>query len=129
MGPSLGALAMLQAQRAWPGTFAALFLQSGSFFVPRFDRHESRFARYPRIVRFVRQVLRTTSYRDVVPVTLTCGRAEENVHNNRLMAMSLARQGYAAQLHEVPGLHDFDAWRDAFNPHLARLLASLWSPR
>jgi enterochelin esterase family protein len=120
---------MLQAQRAWPGTFAALFLQSGSFFVPRFDRHESRFARYPRIVRFVRQVLRTTSYRDVVPVTLTCGRAEENVHNNRLMATSLARQGYAAQLHEVPGLHDFDAWRDAFNPHLARLLVSLWSPR
>jgi enterochelin esterase family protein len=45
------------------------------------------------------------------------------------MATSLARQGYAAQLHEVPGLHDFDAWRDAFNPHLARLLASLWSPR
>ena len=58
MGASLGALAMLQAQRTWPGTFAGLFLQSGSFFVPRFDRQESGFPRYRRIVRFVRGVLR-----------------------------------------------------------------------
>ena len=28
------ALAMLQAQRTWPGAFGGLFLQSGSFFVP-----------------------------------------------------------------------------------------------
>ena len=51
MGASLGALAMLQAQRTWPGTFAGLFLQSGSFFVPRFDRQESGFPRYGRITR------------------------------------------------------------------------------
>ena len=126
MGPSLGALAMLQAQRAWPRTFAGLFLQSGSFFVPRFDRHESQFARYPRIVRFVRGVLQTRSHADPVPVTLTCGAKEENVHNNRLVASSLAAQGYAAQLHELPGMHDFSAWRDAFDPHLTRLLARLW---
>lgn len=129
MGPSLGALAMLQAQRAWPGTFAGLFLQSGSFFVPRFDRHESRFARYPRVVRFVRGVLRTRSHSDPVPVTLTCGAEEENVHNNRLMASSLVSQGYAAQLYEVPGAHDFDAWHDAFDPHLTRLLTRVWATR
>ena len=41
-----------------PGVFAGLFLQSASFFVPRFDRHESGFPRYARIVRFVRGVLR-----------------------------------------------------------------------
>ena len=41
MGASLGALAMLVTQRRAPGTFAGLFLQSGSFFMPRFDRHES----------------------------------------------------------------------------------------
>ena len=45
MGASLGGLAMLQAQRSWPGVFAGLFLQSGSFFVPRFDRQESGFSR------------------------------------------------------------------------------------
>ena len=129
MGPSLGALAMLQAHRAWPGTFAGLFLQSGSFFVPRFDRHESGFARYARIVRFVRGVLRVASYAAPVPVSLTCGAKEENVHNNRLMASSLAAQGYGSQLQEVAGLHDFTGWRDAFDPHLTRLLARLWSPR
>jgi enterochelin esterase-like enzyme len=129
VGPSLGALAMLQAHRAWPGTFGGLFLQSGSFFVPRFDRHESGFERYARVVRFVRGVLRSASYPTPVPVTLTCGAKEENVHNNRLMASSLAAQGYASQLHEVAGLHDFSGWRDAFDPHLTRLLARLWSVR
>ncbi len=34
MGASLGGLAMLQAQRTWPGTFAGLFLQSGQLLRP-----------------------------------------------------------------------------------------------
>ncbi len=42
IGASLGALAMLHAQRRHPGVFGALFLQSGSYFHPRFDAHESR---------------------------------------------------------------------------------------
>ena len=46
LGASLGALALLHAQRRFPRTFAGLCLQSGSFFVPRFDRHESGFVRY-----------------------------------------------------------------------------------
>ena len=71
MGTSLGALAMLQAQRTWPGTFAGLFLQSGSFFIPRFDRHESGFPRYDRIVRFVRGVLAARSRPDPVPFAMT----------------------------------------------------------
>jgi enterochelin esterase family protein len=127
MGPSLGALALLQAQRRWPGTFAGLFLQSGSFFVPRFDRHESGFPRYGRIVRFVSGVLRATTQEDAPPVTMTCGAEEENVHNNRVMASALRAQGYAARLHEVPDLHNYTSWRDAFDPHLTHLLARLWS--
>lgn len=127
MGPSLGGLAMLQAQRAWPGTFAGLFLQSGSFFLPRYDRHESRFPRYARIVRFVNGVLASKSYPDPVPCTLTCGAEEENVHNNRVMAASLEAQGYDARLEEVPYLHDFTNWRNSLDPHLTRLLARLWS--
>ena len=57
-----------------------------------------------------------------MPTVLTCGAGEENVHNNRLMAAALAAQGYPATLHEVAGGHDFTAWRDAFDPHLTRLL-------
>lgn len=129
MGASLGALAMLQAQRAWPGTFAGLFLQSGSFFVPRFDRHESGFPRYGRIVRNVRGVLRASGHDDPLPVTMTCGAEEENVHNNRVMAGALSDQGYAASLAEVPGLHNWTNWRDSLDPHLTRLLAGLWPAR
>ena len=58
VGASLGALAMLHAQRRHPAGFAGLFLQSGSFFQPRFDRQESGFRRYLRIVRFTGRVLR-----------------------------------------------------------------------
>ena len=126
MGASLGGLAMLQAQRTWPGAFAALFLQSGSFFVPRFDRQESGFPRYGRIVRFVRRVLRTATFDEPVPVSMTCGVEEENVYNNRLMASALTAQGYDAQLAEVPDLHNYTCWRDALHPHLTRLLADLW---
>ena len=129
MGASLGALAMLQAQHAWPGTFTALFLQSGSFFVPRFDRHESGFPRYGRIVRFVREVPRSTGQDDPIPVTMTCCAAEGNVHNNRLMVGALITQGYGASLAETAGGHDYPSWRAALDPHLTRLLASTWPPR
>jgi enterochelin esterase-like enzyme len=128
MGPSLGALALLHAQRTRPGTFAGLFLQSGSFFVPRFDRHESGFPRYGRIIRFVGGVLRSQAHGETLPVAMTCGAEEENIHNNRLMAAALAAQGYPAALHEVPDLHNYTSWRDAFDPHLTRLLARIWSP-
>jgi len=127
MGASLGALAMLQAQRAWPGTFAGLFLQSGSFFVPRFDRHESGFPRYRRIVRFVSAVLRTRSHPEPLPTIMTCGAEEENVHNNRLMAAALAFQGYDVRLYEGTDLHNYTGWRDALHPHLTGLLGRLFS--
>ena len=58
VGASLGALAMLHAQRQNHGCLDALFLQSGSFFHPRHDAHERRFERYQRIVRSVDAVLR-----------------------------------------------------------------------
>jgi enterochelin esterase-like enzyme len=126
MGASLGALAMLVTQRRAPGTFGALFLQSGSFFMPRFDAHESGFARYARIVRVVRRILRTLEHPDPVPAALTCGAAEENVLNNRVMARALAEQGYDARLDEVPDMHNYTGWRDAFDPHLTRLLQQVW---
>jgi enterochelin esterase-like enzyme len=126
MGASLGGLAILHAQRRHPGTFGAMFLQSGSFFTPRFDSQESGFPRYQRIVRFVRETLRAGASPDPVPATLTCGIEEENVHNNRLMARTLAAQGHRATLHEVPDMHNYTAWRDAFDPPLAALLKRAW---
>jgi enterochelin esterase family protein len=122
IGASLGGLAMLHLHRLAP--FNGLFLQSGSFFVPRHDAHEARFPRYRRIVRVVRELHRDAG--EPVPVTLTCGAAEENLANNREMVRALAAQGFDAELHEVGDTHNYTAWRDAFDPHLTRLLAR-WS--
>ncbi len=59
---------------------------------------------------------------------LTCGASEENVHNNRLMARALAARGWPAALHEGPDIHNYTAWRDAFDPHLTSLLREVWLP-
>jgi enterochelin esterase family protein len=122
MGTSLGALAMLHAHRKHPDTFDALYLQSGSFFHPRYDPHERRFTQYRRVTRFVQGVLSASTAAHPIPVVLTCGSIEENVDNNRLMARALRAQGYAAALHEVRDTHNYTGWRDAFDPHLTELL-------
>jgi enterochelin esterase family protein len=127
MGASLGALAMLYAQRRHPAAFAGLFLQSGSFFVPKYDRHESGFSGYRRIIRFVGSTAEATSAPRPVPTVVTCGLGEENLHNNRLMAATLADQGYPVSIREVPDAHNYVGWRDAFDPHLTKLLTRVWA--
>jgi len=122
MGASLGALAMLHAQRRHARSFDALFLQSGSFFHARYDAHERRFSHYDRVERATDTVLRAEGHRDPVPVVLTCGMIEENIANNRIMARALRAQGYDVALHEVRDVHNYVAWRDCFDPHLTGLL-------
>jgi enterochelin esterase family protein len=123
MGASLGALAMLHAHVRRP--FAGLFLQSGSFFMPRHDSQESGFPRYRRIVRTARELRRDAG----VPerVTMTCGVAEENLANNREMARALAAQEFDVELHVVPDMHNYTSWRDALHPHLTHLLLRVWA--
>ena len=127
MGASLGGLAMLHAQRRHPEAFAGLFLQSASFFIPRFDHMEKDFGRYGRIVRFVRGVVRETAFDHPVPATLTCARDEDNLHNNRRVTAALRLQDYPAALVETDGGHDFATWGGALQPHLADLLTAVWS--
>jgi enterochelin esterase family protein len=120
MGASLGALAMLHAHVRHPGTFDGLLLQSGSFFRQRFDKQEAGFQRYQRITRFVGTVLRGAG--EPIPVALTCGTAEENRANNRVLAESLAAQRYAAWYAEIRDAHNWTCWRDGFDPHLPALI-------
>ena len=122
MGASLGALAMLHAHCRYPDALDALFLQSGSFFWPQFDARERRFPYYGRIVRFVTGVLDGGLPPRPVPAVLTCGLIEENIENNRLMVKTLVGSGYPATLHEMPDMHNYTAWRDAFDPCLTELL-------
>jgi enterochelin esterase-like enzyme len=122
MGTSLGGLAMLHAYCGYPDAFDALFLQSGSFFMPRLDSQERRFRYFRRITEFTAVVQAGEVPADSVPVVMTCGAVEENVENNRLMVATLRGRGYPATLHEVPDMHNYTAWRDAFDPHLSALL-------
>jgi enterochelin esterase family protein len=127
MGASLGALAMLHAQRVEPETFGALVLQSGSFFRARTDRYERSFGRFARIARFVGSVLGAESFARPVPVALSCGTGEENLPNNRAVHAALARQGYPATLLELRDGHTWTGWRDALAPSLPRLFADVWA--
>jgi enterochelin esterase-like enzyme len=122
MGASLGALAMLHAYCRYPGCLDALFLQSGSFFTPDLDGQERRFPYYRRIVGFTADLYGGGLPERPVPAVLTCGVIEENVANNRLLAGALAAHDYPATLHEAPDLHNYTAWRDAFDPYLTGLL-------
>lgn len=119
LGVSLGALAMVHAHRHDPTAFDGLFLQSGSFFLPSLDPQERGFAWYPRIIRFVGDVMRTPEPRP--RAVLTCGAVEENLANNRRMAEAIK-----APLVEVPDGHNYTAWRDALDPHLVELLGEVW---
>ena len=121
-----------------PRTFAALFLQSASFFRPYLDSQESGFAHYQRIVRFTDEVVKGGTGiwagarnwagrgRAAVPTVLTCGLVEENLANNRELAAALRAQGYPVELFEVPDAHNFTGWRDALDPYLTDLLRRTW---
>jgi enterochelin esterase family protein len=122
MGTSLGGLAMLQAYCRYPDSLDALFLQSGSFFTPDTDSQERRFPYYRRIVGFTADVLGGGLPARPVPAVLTCGAIEENAANNRLMTRTLRGHDYPASLDEVPDLHNYTAWRDAFHPSLTAVL-------
>jgi enterochelin esterase family protein len=122
MGASLGALAMLHAHVRHPGTFGALFLQSGSYFTLQYDRMEEGSRYFRRIVRFVSTAPPIRAGARPVPAVLTCGVSEENLPNNQLMAQALSAAGYPAELHEVRGGHDWPTWRDSLDPYLTGLL-------
>ena len=126
MGVSLGALALLVMHRRAPATFGGLFLQSGSFFRQRFDRHEFGFPRFRRISRFVGGVLTADDWAHPIPVTMTCGTVEENLANNRAVRDALEGQGYDVYLFENRDGHNWVGWRDTFDPHLTDLLAKVW---
>jgi enterochelin esterase-like enzyme len=127
MGASLGALAALHAHVRNPGAIGGLMLQSGSFFRQRYDGHESGFERFGRITRFVGQVHGRTGFLAPVPTVITCGTAEENLDNNAALAVALVRRGFDVTTHWNRDAHNWTAWRDALQPHLAELLLKVWT--
>jgi enterochelin esterase-like enzyme len=127
MGASLGGLAMLHAATSYPGTFAGIFSQSGSFFRPRTDGMERGYRHYNRIVRFVDDIDADPRRLADLQVTMTCGTGEENLANNRALARRLSRLGVPTQLIENPDGHNYTGWRDCLDPGLRLLLRAAWT--
>jgi enterochelin esterase-like enzyme len=127
MGASLGALASLQAEWRHPGTFGALFLQSGSFFRKRLDDEED-FEFWDRVTAFVAGVRRARKRRTDARIVMTCNAGEGNLANNRQMAQTLAAIGHDVTFHELPGRHDWRYWEAGFDPFLLTLLQGSGSP-
>lgn len=123
VGASLGALAMLHVQVSQDAPFDALFLQSGSFFTPALDPQEARFSGFDAVTSFVAS-LHGSALDHTTPVTMTCGLAEENLANNEAMAATLERLGCAVALHAIRDAHNYTAWRDAWHPHLTKLIST-----
>ena len=127
MGASLGGLAMLHAHRLHPGVLGGLFLQSPSLFLAGVDDHERWLTSHPRIVRFVRGLLDRPGELLPIPIVMTCGAVEENLHGDTAVSGALAGAGCPVELDTVRDAHNWTAWRDTFDPHLAALLNRMWS--
>jgi len=127
MGASLGALAAMNIHAQTPGILGGLFLQSGSFFRRRFDEHRSRFGRFARVTRFVGSIYGGRGFLPVIPTTITCGTAEDNLDNNQSLVDALTRRGWNPRAVWTRDAHNWISWRDALHPHLADLLLRVWT--
>jgi enterochelin esterase-like enzyme len=125
-GASLGALAALHAEWTSPGTFAGLFLASGSFFQMRYDSHEQHVGRFFRISSAVERILDAPAAPSNIPIAMVCGTGEENWENNQAMAAALRRVGRPVDVVAFRDGHTWVGWRDALHPTLTGLLARLW---
>lgn len=122
MGQSLGALAALHAEWRHPGTFGGLLLQSGSFFTPELDGHESGHGEWARITGFVQEVLDARRAASNPPVRVVFGTAEENAGNNRLVAEALRALGLDVRSGQVRDGHTWTCWRDLLDPYLLEVV-------
>ncbi len=110
-------MAMMTLQRRHPIAVDALALQSGSFLDPQ----ESGFPYFDRICAAAVEVDTDPPERRV-PLLLTCGAIEENLANNQLMAEKLVPAVYPTTFVAVPHADNTIGWRDAWAPHLDRLV-------
>ncbi|MGZ5401126.1 MAG: alpha/beta hydrolase [Nocardioides sp.] len=127
LGQSLGGVAALHAAWTSPSRYAGLLLQSGSFFTPELDEQESDFECWDDVTGFVASLLAATQAAPDAPaVTMTCGSAEENFANNRLMRDHLISTGLDVAWGETRQAHTWTCWRDLLDPHLTDLLRRVW---
>jgi enterochelin esterase-like enzyme len=126
MGASLGGLTALLLALGEGFGFAGALSQSGSFFTANLDPQEASYPWFDQITAAV-SALDPTDHRPM-PLALTCGATEENVANNRAMVQRLRAAAHDVRYREVADLHNYTAWRDAWQPVLTDLLRRCFRP-
>jgi len=128
LGQSLGGVAALHAAWTTPRRYAGLLIQSGSFFTPDLDPQESGYEFWDEVTGFVASVLAASrAAPDAPAVAMTCGSAEENLANNRLMRDHLTSTGLEVAWGETRQAHTWTCWRDLLDPHVTGRLRKVWS--
>jgi enterochelin esterase-like enzyme len=127
LGASLGALAMLFAQRRHPELLDAMVLQSGSYFTLGLDAQERGYPRFDQVCSAVMDLIAGPAVSSggmptSCEVLMTCGTVEENRPNNEKMADALGALGYRVQLDLQPDAHTMIGWRNAWSPRMDALL-------
>ncbi len=119
MGASLGAVAALWTAYRYPGTFGSLLLQSGSF---RFNDtgYEEHHPALGKVVDFV-NAYRESPVRVAEHVSVTCGRYESLILDNRALLPHLQRAGMRVQYREARDGHSWENWRDRLRTSLSWL--------
>ncbi len=125
MGASLGGLAALLVALAAGSRVGGVFAQSGSFFDRGLDVQESSYPFFDKVTAAVQRI-GTADASQPLPVGMTCGRLEENWHNNVAMAQRLRERGHRVTLTPLDDLHNYTAWRDALHPGLTEVLQAVW---
>jgi enterochelin esterase family protein len=119
LGASLGGLALMHAERSRPETFGGLFLQSSSFL---HHGYMLGFKYYRRVGDFLTELLEGEAVGEPADIVLTCGTVEFSRSNNIAVAEALERRGNRVHMQLLKDAHNWIAWRDAWAPHLVKLL-------
>jgi enterochelin esterase family protein len=122
LGASLGAVASLHVAYRYPGTFAGLILQSGSFVTALGGRFKRGKVLAP-VVEFMTHFLEEPG---TLPsrIHLSCGRYDGLYADNRRLSAFLQEQGVDVEYDEVPDGHNWENWRDRLRAGLLHMFDS-----
>lgn len=122
LGGSMGAAAMLGCALRHPGTFARLFMQSGSFHHNSLEDDPNSYPFLWQVKKLMAEVMDTPVPGSTMDIMITCSREEGNLQCNRRMAQVLRWQGHHVTFEPVWGSHGFEAWGEALPFHLPAFL-------
>ena len=120
MGASLGALAMLHAQRRFPGAFDGAAAPVGQLLPPRSDKQESALPRFGGSRASSRGVARATGRRDPDPVRMTVRHRRGERREQPRDGAGARRAGLRGRLAEVPRRAQLDVLAGRVRPAPAR---------